>query len=55
MAMADEKVENILSTGADTVAGCDHGCLMNIADAIRRRRICVQAKHIAVVLAGGLP
>jgi L-lactate dehydrogenase complex protein LldE len=54
MALADEKVEAILSTGADTVTGCDHGCLMNIADAIRRRGSAVQVKHIASVLAEGL-
>lgn len=54
MALADEKVDSILSTGADTVVGCDHGCLMNIADAIRRRDSAVQVKHIAAVLAEGL-
>ncbi len=55
MAMADDKVETILSTGADTVTGCDHGCLMNIGDAVRRRGSPVQVKHLAVVLAEGLP
>jgi L-lactate dehydrogenase complex protein LldE len=55
MAMADDKVEIILNTGADTVTGCDHGCLMNISDAIRRRGSAVQVKHLAVVLAEGLP
>lgn len=54
MALADEKVENILSTGADTVTGCDHGCLMNISDAMGRRGSTVQVKHIAAVLAEGL-
>jgi L-lactate dehydrogenase complex protein LldE len=54
MALADEKLDTVLSTGADTVTGCDHGCLMNIADAIRRRGSAVQVKHIAVVLAEGL-
>ena len=54
MALADEKLDTILSTGADTVTGCDHGCLMNISDAIRRRGAAVQARHIAVVLAEGL-
>jgi L-lactate dehydrogenase complex protein LldE len=54
MALADEKVDWILSTGADTVTGCDHGCLMNIADAIRRRGSDVKVKHIAAVLAEGL-
>ncbi len=53
-ALADEKLDTILSTGADTVTGCDHGCLMNIADAIRRRGSGVEVKHIAAVLAEGL-
>lgn len=54
-ALADEKLDTILSTGADTVTGCDHGCLMNIADAIRRRGSVIAVKHIAAVLAEGLP
>ena len=29
-AMADEKVDNIVATGADYVVGCDMSCLMNI-------------------------
>lgn len=54
MALADEKADFIVATGADTVTGCDHGCLMNIADAMRRRNSSVQVKHIAQVLAEGL-
>jgi len=51
MAMADEKAASIVETGAEVVTGCDHGCLMNISDALRRRGASVQAKHIAQVLA----
>lgn len=54
VALAEEKAETILSTGADTVTGCDHGCLMNIADALRRRGSPVQVRHIAAVLAEGM-
>ncbi len=54
MAMADEKLDTILSTGADTVTGCDHGCLMNIQDAVKRRGSDIQVKHLAVILAEGL-
>lgn len=54
MRLADEKAEFIESTGADTVTGCDHGCLMNIADALKRRGSRVAVKHIAQVLAEGL-
>ncbi|MBI5252042.1 MAG: (Fe-S)-binding protein [Desulfomonile tiedjei] len=53
-ALADEKLDTVLSTGADTVTGCDHGCLMNIADAVRRRGARIAVKHIATVLAEGL-
>ena len=54
MALADEKLEWISSTGADTVTGCDHGCLMNIADAARRGGSKVKVKHIAAILAENL-
>jgi len=54
VAMADEKAEKIIATGADTVVGCDHGCLLNIADALKRRGGPVRAKHIAQLLAEGL-
>jgi len=54
VAMAEEKAETILSTGADTVTGCDHGCLMNIRDALQRRGSKVKVKHLAAVLAEGL-
>jgi L-lactate dehydrogenase complex protein LldE len=55
MAMADDKYEDIRSTGADTVSGCDLGCLMNIADAIKRNGANIKTKHIAEVLAEKLP
>ena len=54
MALADEKAKNIAATGADTVTGCDLGCLMNIADALKRRGSGVKVRHIAEVLAEGI-
>jgi len=54
MSMADEKAEMVISTGAGTLVGCDHGCLMNIADALTRRGSTVRVKHIAQVLAEAL-
>ena len=53
-ALADEKVASIEGTGADTVTGCDSGCLMNIADAMRRRGTRIRVAHIAPLLAEGL-
>lgn len=53
-ALAEEKADSILSTGADTVTGCDAGCLMNIADAMKKRGSPVRVAHLAALLAEGL-
>jgi L-lactate dehydrogenase complex protein LldE len=52
--LAEEKAASIEATGADTVTGCDSGCLMNIQDAMRRRGTKVRVAHIAQLLAEGL-
>jgi L-lactate dehydrogenase complex protein LldE len=54
MALANDKAESVIGTGADTLTGCDHGCLMNITDAIKRQGGNVQVHHIARVLSEGL-
>jgi L-lactate dehydrogenase complex protein LldE len=51
-AMVDEKIANILATGADAVVGCDISCLMNIQGRLSRRGKKVEVLHIAEVLAG---
>jgi L-lactate dehydrogenase complex protein LldE len=43
-----------LETKADIVTGCDHGCLMNIMDAAKRRKSSFEVKHLAAVLAEAL-
>ena len=53
-AMVAEKVDNILASGADTVVGCDLGCLLNIEGLIRRRGLEIKVKHLAEILASGL-
>jgi L-lactate dehydrogenase complex protein LldE len=50
-AMVTEKVNNILATGADTVVGCDMGCLMNIQGMLSRMGSNVKVMHLAQVLA----
>lgn len=50
-AMAEEKVKNIVDSGADTVTGCDMGCLMNIQGMLSRKGLSVSVKHIAQLLA----
>ena len=53
-ALADEKAESIIATGADTVTGCDSACLMNIADALKRRGSSMRVAHLVQLLAEGL-
>jgi len=50
-AMADEKVDNIVATGAEYVVGCDMSCLMNIQGRLSRRKEPVQVIHLAEILA----
>ncbi|WP_163338929.1 (Fe-S)-binding protein [Desulfopila sp. IMCC35008] len=50
-AMVDDKVDNILATGADYVVGTDMSCLMNIEGRLHRRGERVQVLHLAQVLA----
>ena len=50
-AMVDEKIENILASGAEVVTGCDISCLMNIKGRLSRRGDNVKVMHIAELLA----
>lgn len=52
-AILQQKLDNIESTGADTVVGTDSSCLMHIAGGLHRRGSRVQVKHLAEVLAEG--
>lgn len=53
-AMLADKIEFIRACGADTVVGCDTGCLMNIQGMVNRRQLPIQTLHIAELLARGL-
>lgn len=53
-AMADEKVDHILSTGADFLVGSDMGCLMHLGGRLSRRGKPVRVLHVAQVLDRGL-
>jgi L-lactate dehydrogenase complex protein LldE len=49
-AMVIEKVKFIVESGADTVVGCDMGCLMNIQGMLSRMGSAVKVMHIAQIL-----
>jgi len=51
-AILEEKVDNIIATGADAVVGCDVSCLMNIQGMLNRRNSSIKSLHIAQILAG---
>ena len=51
-AMVEDKVNNIIDSGADTVVGCDMGCLMNIQGMLSRKGSDIKTLHIAQILAG---
>jgi len=49
--ITDDKCEDIIKTGAETVLGGDLGCLMNIAGRLTRKGETIEVRHIAEVLA----
>ena len=51
-AILQDKVTNIVNSGADTVVGCDMGCLMNIQGMLSRTGSHIRVLHIAQLLAG---
>jgi L-lactate dehydrogenase complex protein LldE len=52
-AMVDEKVDQVLDTGAHLLIGLDMSCLMNIEGRLRRRGHRLEVRHLAEVLAAG--
>jgi L-lactate dehydrogenase complex protein LldE len=52
VAMADQKVNNALQTGADYIISTDLSCLMHIDGYIRYKGVKLKTLHLADVLAG---
>ena len=52
LALVDDKIDNILKSGADTVVGCDVSCLMQIRGRLTRQGETIRVLHLAQVLAG---
>ena len=50
-AMLDDKVRNVVATGAEACAAGDSSCLMQIAGGLSRQRARVRAVHLAEILA----
>lgn len=50
-AMAEEKIDNIVATGADLCTGGDASCLMHLGGVMSRRKTGVRTVHFAEILA----
>jgi L-lactate dehydrogenase complex protein LldE len=50
-AMLADKLDDVVSSGADVVCACDSSCLMHIGGGLERRGAPVRALHLAEVLA----
>ena len=50
--LADDKLADAASTGADTLLGGDLGCLLHLAGRMRRKGSAVRVYHTAEILAG---
>ena len=54
VAMAEQKVENAIATGAEYLISTDYACLMHMDAYIKNKNIPIKALHLADVLAQGL-
>ena len=53
--LLDRKIANIEQSGAETLVATDVSCLMHIGGGLHRQGSAVKVKHLAEVLAEGLP
>jgi L-lactate dehydrogenase complex protein LldE len=51
-AMLEDKIARVSASGAKTLVSCDLGCLMHIGGGLHRRRLGIETRHLAEVLAG---
>jgi L-lactate dehydrogenase complex protein LldE len=49
--MAQDKIERLKESGAETLVANDCGCLMQLGGTIHRQGLAIQTRHIAEVLA----
>ncbi len=49
--MADDKIKDAQSTGADLLLGADLGCLLHLAGRMERDGKTMRVRHVAEVLA----
>ncbi len=56
VAMADDKIDGLLATGATELVGCDQSCLLHLAGRLDRRgETAIRVRHLAEVLDEAAP
>lgn len=56
VAMADDKIDGLLATGATELVGCDQSCLLHLAGRLERRgETAIRVRHLAEVLDEAAP
>jgi L-lactate dehydrogenase complex protein LldE len=52
-AMAEQKINNVLDTGAECIVSTDCSCIMQLAGSIKNKKLAIETMHLADVLASG--
>ena len=53
VAMADQKINNVLQTGASCIISTDMSCMMQLGGIIKNKELPIETLHLADVLASG--
>ena len=53
VAMADQKINNVVQTGASCIISTDMSCIMQLAGIIKVKNLAIETMHLADVLASG--
>ena len=53
VAMAEQKIDNVIKTGASCIISTDMSCIMQIAGLIKSKKVAIETMHLADVLATG--
>ena len=53
VAMAEQKIDNALKTGASCIISTDMSCIMQLAGVIKQKNLTIETMHLADVIASG--
>ena len=53
VAMAEQKIDNVIKTGASCIISTDMSCIMQLAGVIKQKNLTIETMHLADVIASG--